>query len=106
MRAFDSIALLRYARARAGADSGSSLRPCTIVVDNTLWYSRVLRSAGDPSDVCTQVFLCALALSRLLARSLSLSSRPSAPRSLFSLCLFPGVCNRLEGVQKEMGKGD
>eukprot|EP00802_Teleaulax_amphioxeia_P019178 Tamp_19401.p1 GENE.Tamp_19401~~Tamp_19401.p1 ORF type:complete len:309 (+),score=64.84 Tamp_19401:97-927(+) len=29
-------------------------RPCTIVVDNTLWYSRVLRSPGDPSDACTK----------------------------------------------------
>ena len=26
---------------------------CTMVVDNTLWYSRVLRQTGDPSDMCT-----------------------------------------------------
>ena len=28
-------------------------RTCTIVVDNTLWYSRVLRKVGDPDDACT-----------------------------------------------------
>ena len=33
--------------------AGSDGRFCTMVVDNTLWYSRVLRQTGDPSDACT-----------------------------------------------------
>ena len=32
---------------------GSEGRLCTMVVDNTLWYSRVLRQTGDPADTCT-----------------------------------------------------
>ena len=33
---------------------GSEGRLCTMVVDNTLWYSRVLRQTGDPADTCTE----------------------------------------------------
>jgi len=54
-------------------------RPCTIVVDNTLWYSRVLRSPGDPSDACTKVPSSSLAFSlcpaRTSSRALSCGSR-------------------------------
>jgi hypothetical protein len=117
MRASHSIVLLSYARARAVTDSGSSLRPCTIVVDNTLWYSRVLRSPGDPSDVCTQVMSVSLmsvhrssfALSPSLARSrgpcpYSPLLLPPAPSSL---SVRVQVCETGWGAcRKRGGKGE
>ena len=100
MRAYVRVVLLRCARARVGADSGSSLRPCTIVVDNTLWYSRVLRSPGDPSDLCTQVFLRTLAS---LARSGGPCPYPPFP--LLSLSVSRCVQQVGGRAEREEGKG-